>query len=185
MAFGNNPNIAVSGVNPNALDFSSTTSSLTTAINSLREAMFEFVDDATPTANFVFQSVHENIFSVTDNMPLRNMGMFLIESIVEDIAEIKTTSIATLNCFGFFKSTKGDSMITQLPLITAKLRKVFNEPDLFPLLWPSGNALNTRFNDLIRLERSAGLPQRIFPTVSDREPYWTISMTLQIKLTGY
>jgi len=180
MPFGNNPN--VSGVNPNALDFSSTTSSLTTAIDSLREAMFEFVDDA---GAFVFQSVHENIYSVTDNAPLRNFPLFLIESVVEDIAEITSTSIATLNCFGIFKSTKGDSMITQLPLITAKLRKVFNEPDLFSTLWPSGNALNTRFNNLIRLERSAGLPQRVFSNIEDREPYWTISMTIQIKLIGY
>lgn len=183
MAFGKNPN--QQNINPNDFDFSSTTSSLLTAINALSFAMLEFRDDKTPTANFVFQSAHENIYGLTDHLALTNFPMFLIESIVEDIAELETTSIATLNCFGFFKSTKDDVMISILPLITSKLRKVFNEPNEFAVLWPSGNVLNERFFRLVTLERSAGLPQRIFPTVPDREPFWTVSMTIQIKLTGY
>ena len=182
MAFGKNPN--QQNINPNDFVFTNS-SALLTCINAISVAMTEFRDDATPTANFIFQSVHQNIFGITDKAPLTNFPIFLIESIVDDIALLETTTETTLNCFAILKSTKDDVMISKLPQLTSKLRKVFNEPEAFPLLWPNGNALNERRFRMVTLERSAGLPQRVFPDITDREPFWTISMTMQIKLTGY
>ena len=182
MAFGKNPN--QQDINPNDFVFTNS-SALLTCINAISVAMTELRDDETPTANFIFQSVHQNIFGVTDKAPLTNFPIFLIESIVSDISLLETTAETSLNCFAILKSTKDEVMINILPQLTSKLRKVFNEPEAFPLLWPNGNALNERRFRMLTLEHSAGLPQRIFPTIADREPFWTISMTMEIKLTGY
>lgn len=157
-------------------DFAETTSSFQQALDNLGTIVMGVKDDA---ANPLFKSFFENILQTQDKTHASTFPAFVVESAIETISEQEQSSECEFITYALFLSSE-TTFTAAMSKVVAKLRKEWAKPTILDI-----TVKNSRFFVPISIQRSVGLPARIYPNIEGRDPFWSVQITLNIKLEGY